>query len=247
MLRTKADPWTEDPDPLITIVNDTASFSAISAYATDDNDGSTGAPGDTPFVFSVAPDTPNNHQVIFVVDISADGGYETSLQFSILTQRGREISGIIDHNTTWSGYRYIVTGNVLVQEGMTLTIEPGTEILFNQDKYLQVDGCLKAIGTEDNMIVFSSNRDDFAPGDWGGIRFTDSSIDAEFDADGNYVSGSVIQYVEIAFGTGIEVNSCSPFISHSYIHDNTFLCSCSQRYFTLNAQVFGFASGAHPS
>ena len=222
-LQTKADPWTEDPDPLITIVNDTASFSAISAYATEDNDGSTGTPGDTPFVFSVAPDTPNNHQVLFVLDISADGGYETSLQFSIFTQRGREISGIIDHDTTWGGYRYIVTGNVLVQEGVTLTIEPGTEILFDKDKGLQVDGCLKAVGTEDNMILFSSNSSTPAPGDWRYIYFTGSSSDAVFDANGNYISGSIIKYTEVELGGGIRIDHASPYIAYNFLHGNQYV------------------------
>ncbi len=220
MLRTRADPWTQVPDPFITITSDTASFSAISAYAMDDNDGSTGAPGDTPLVFSVASDTPNNHPVIFVLDISADGGYEASHEFTIYTQRGREISGVIDEDTAWGGYRYIVVGNVLVAAGVTLTIEPGTEILFNEEKYLQVDGCLEAIGTEDDMILFSSNSPDQAPGDWGYIKFTDLSIDAEFNTSGNYVSGSVIKYSEIELGTGIWAYYASPYIAYNFIHDN---------------------------
>ncbi len=219
-LRTRADPWTQEPDPFITITSDTASFSAISAYATNDNDGSTGEPGDTPFVFSVASETPNNHPVIFVLDVSADGDYQRSHEFTTYTQRGWEISGVIDEDTTWGGYRYIVVGNVLVMEGVTLTIEPGTEILLDQDKYLMIDGCLQAIGTENNMILFSSNSPNPAPGDGGNIRFTDVSIDAEFDAGGNYVSGSIIKYAEIELVAGIWIHHASPYIAYNFIHDN---------------------------
>ena len=40
---------------------------------------------------------------------------------------GTNVSGVISSNTTWSlaNSPYLVTGNVLVNEGVTLSIEPG--------------------------------------------------------------------------------------------------------------------------
>ena len=58
------------------------------------------------------------------------------------------VSGAITEDTTWTlaGSPYIVTGNVLVMEGVTLTIEPGVVVKFNSGLALQVDGQLIARG-----------------------------------------------------------------------------------------------------
>ena len=46
-----------------------------------------------------------------------------------------EVSGVISSNTTWvvSSSPYIVTGNILINESGTLTIEPGVLIKFDSD------------------------------------------------------------------------------------------------------------------
>jgi len=51
---------------------------------------------------------------------------------------------------------YIVTGNILVNQGVTLTIEPGVTVKFNKDLYMYVDGTLIARGIEGNLITFTS-------------------------------------------------------------------------------------------
>jgi subtilisin family serine protease len=204
----------------VTILDSLANFGGgVSAYAHVNNESN-------PFLFYVKPGTPNNTDVYFDYEITCDGEYSFHGTFYIKTQRGIEISGIIrEDRTLTNDYLYIVTGNVLVDTGVTLTIEPGTRLQFDPGWYLRIDGCLVAIGTENSMIVFTSNEQNPAPGDWAGIRFTDSSVDAEFDADGNYVSGSIIKYAEIELGSGIIVGSeggatCSPYIAYNYIHDN---------------------------
>ena len=199
----------------VTILDSLANFGGgVSAYAHVNN-------GSNPFLFYVKPSTPNNTDVYFDYEITCDGGYSWNGTFFIKTQRGIEISGIIrEDRTLTNDYLYIVTGNVLVDEGVTLTIEPGTRIQFCPEKYLRIDGCLVAIGTEDSMIVFTSNAQNPAPGDWYGIRFTDKSRDAIFDANGNYLSGSIVNYVEIEFGSGISISDASPYIEYNFIHDN---------------------------
>ncbi|MEO0092071.1 MAG: right-handed parallel beta-helix repeat-containing protein [candidate division WOR-3 bacterium] len=68
------------------------------------------------------------------------------------------VSGIINTNTVWSpaGSPYVITGNVLVNTGVRLDIQPGVKVLFNYDKYIMVKGTLKAIGTEQDSIIFTA-------------------------------------------------------------------------------------------
>ncbi len=95
------------------------------------------------------------------------------------------VSGIINTNTTWplANSPYIVTGNVLVSEGVTLTIEPGIEVRFDSGTALQTDGTLIARGTSTDNITFTSNQSTPAAGDWEFIHLTETSKDATYDAD----------------------------------------------------------------
>jgi len=69
------------------------------------------------------------------------------------------VSSIISSNQTWtaSGSPYLVTANVLVQTGVKVTIEPGTQIKATGDRLrIIVDGELVAIGKKDSAIVSDS-------------------------------------------------------------------------------------------
>ena len=62
------------------------------------------------------------------------------------------------------------------------------------------------------------------PGDWGNIKFTDSSTDAVFDENNNYLSGSIIQYSNIKYGGGsvdaaVIVDGAHPYIENNIIAD----------------------------
>jgi hypothetical protein len=81
------------------------------------------------------------------------------------------VSGTIATNTTWtlSGSPYVLTGDVLVKAGATLTIEPGVVVKLNQaSRQLTIQGQLYAVGTPDQRIVFTSIKDDRFGGDTGG-------------------------------------------------------------------------------
>ena len=85
-----------------------------------------------------------------------------------------EVGGPIIADTTWAftNSPYIVTADVQVSAGVTLTIEPGVLVKFGRGRLLQVDGTLIARGTPDRSIIFSSSQSSPRLGDWGNIKFT---------------------------------------------------------------------------
>jgi parallel beta-helix repeat protein len=123
------------------------------------------------------------------------------------------VSGIISANTTWTltGSPYIVTGNILVENGVELTIESGVLVKFDDMYYLRVDGSLGAQGTPDNLITFTSNKTSPNRGDWDKIYFTSTS------------TNSTMSYCNVEYGTcGIECSQSSPKINNNIIQNNSY-------------------------
>lgn len=88
---------------------------------------------------------------------------------------------------------YNATGSLVVNEGVTLTIEPGTTMRFGADLGMTVRGTLIAQGTSSNPILFSAGT----ASNWSYIYFSPTSVPGSFDFDGNYLDGSIIQYATI--------------------------------------------------
>ena len=140
------------------------------------------------------------------------------------------VSGLITQDTTWAKANspYIVVQSIRVVDGVTLTIEPGVEVRFAGNYFLDIGGTLVALGTASAPILFTSGDGSPASGDWGmrtathlsGINFQDTAANAVLDAAGNYVSGSVIRHAIVEYGTGISINGAAPLIEHSIIRHN---------------------------
>lgn len=137
------------------------------------------------------------------------------------------VSGIIASNTTWSKANspYVVTGNVLVNSGVTLTIEPGVTIKVNRNFYIKVEGALNAVGLSNSKIVFEtnlSNPTDTSRNSWEGIQIrpTGGSV---INNDLTYASGTIFKYVVIKNArTGIYVYNTGLFVQYAEFINNNY-------------------------
>ncbi|MBQ0071243.1 MAG: carboxypeptidase regulatory-like domain-containing protein, partial [Spirochaetales bacterium] len=100
--------------------------------------------------------------------------------------------GINDGVITWTKAKspYYVTSNILVEEGKTLIVEPGVNIQFSGNYYMQVDGTLLVNGTESENVYFYG-----VGSGWSGIGMSSDE--------------SVIQYAQISnLNRGIGGKGC---------------------------------------
>jgi len=121
-----------------------------------------------------------------------------------------DISGILTQGS------YIVTGNCTIPSGETLTIQPGTTLLFSGQYGIYVYGTLLSEGTESDSIVFTRQ---FPTWDCihSGIRFQEVSHD-------NLLSYCLIEHSDnqlepLLFGGGIFCSGTDLDLSHSRIRN----------------------------
>ncbi|MCW5840217.1 MAG: S8 family serine peptidase [Caldilinea sp.] len=155
-----------EADPYVTVDVPSASFGVLDTYQEKI--------GQLPFQVTLSPAAPHGRAIPFTLNLTADGGYVHTVVFTMTTSSGiQEVSGVIPANTTWTAANvYLVTGNLLVPSGVTLTIEAGTVVKVQAQRYIRVDGALLAEGNDDDLVHFTSAVD--APSStndyWSGIR-----------------------------------------------------------------------------
>lgn len=144
---------------------------------------------------------------------------------------GTNVGGVISADTTWTlaGSPYIVGADLMVANNATLSIAPGVEARFAAGKTLEVGfGQLIARGTATDNIRFTANV--VGPvadaNRWGYIKFSNGTVDATFDAGGNYTGGSIIEHAIVEYAGGAEkhaiwVYQAAPYISHCFIQENS--------------------------
>jgi hypothetical protein len=195
--------------PYITITSASASYSDIPTYATGTNI--------TPFVFNISSSAPYGASLSLNLRVTAGGGYVVDIPITVQVASDTVVADATIYTQTWTNDRiYLINKNSGIPVGNTLTIEPGTEVRFAYDYPLIVEGTLIADGTPEQPIIFISNLDEDLVGDHANILFKDSSMDAVFDINGNYLSGSIIRHATFShFVHGIRIESAAPFISQS--------------------------------
>ncbi len=150
--------------------------------------------------------------------------------------------GIIDYNAVWHdpGVPFAITSTVTVNNGRTLTIDPGVTLRFNSNILMDVQGTLVAEGTSSEHITFTANHATPSPGAWKNLKFNSadsgcslSYCDFTYGGDTYYGDGMVYiinsgSNVAISNTTashsanyGVHCKNSSPTITDSTIRDNT--------------------------
>jgi len=88
---------------------------------------------------------------------------------------------IINDSVLLANQTYTVTGNITVQNGVLLTIQPGVKIVFSGRHYFYVDGAVRALGSTSASVEFTSGQSVPAPGDWQGLFFRSNDTRNHFD------------------------------------------------------------------
>jgi hypothetical protein len=137
------------------------------------------------------------------------------------------VSGSLQSDTTWTlgGSPYVVTGDVTVSgtesTTVTLTIEAGVEVRFNQYRNLNVGsgsnkGALRVLGTEQSPVLFTSNQDTKTRGWWGNVGFRSSTDETV----------TLMEHVTVEYGGygnqgDIYVNGSSPTMRNCTVQDSS--------------------------
>jgi hypothetical protein len=148
--------------------------------------------------------------------------------------------GTITQDETWSGSIF-VNESILVPSGVTLTIEPGTRIMFAPSRdyrdqrtfgFAVVGGTVLAVGTPEQQIWFTSDAENPINGDWNGIELynTNTSVFecvivefsglgiSQFDSKAN-ISHSIVRWVN---AEGIYMERSSPVIEYNLLYGNGY-------------------------
>jgi len=130
--------------------------------------------------------------------------------YSSIGQAPTEVKGIIDSNTMWTKANtpYTLTGPILVNSAITLTIEPGVTVNLG-NYYIEVNGSLNARGTISDNIHFNGGA-----GIPGAITFTKYSPSwNEQTGKGSIIENAVMNASSIA----ISIGDTSPKINNNSI------------------------------
>jgi len=132
----------------------------------------------------------------------------------LISQEVVEVGGTLTENETWtSDYTYVVTGDLLVPEGLELIILPGVRVRFHPNTGLFVNlGMIKVLGSYEDVIDtvrFESYEGQL----WKGISIISAS-----GLNNNIIDHASIDRADI----GIDIRSSTEvIISNSIIQKGT--------------------------
>jgi len=162
---------------------------------------------DTPSGSNASLSDPGAVQPTFTPDVQGD--YTATLEVSdgdasdtddgVVTAESVVVeidSDVTSDRTLTADEKYLVTTTVAVEDGVTLTIEAGTEIVFENDVALRVarGGAIDANGTSDAPITMTATSGNEQPGWWRGVAINSTSTNNSLD------------YVEVRYAGSSSMN-----------------------------------------
>lgn len=154
------------------------------------------------------------------------------LLISTISTAQTEVSGLLSSSTVWNAANgpYIVTDDLTIPEGMSLTIMPGTVVKFNDFwDNIVVNGTLNAQGTAVSPVYFTSIHDDTRGGD------TNNNGNATVPAQGQWSAIYVndtgqleMQHCWIGYGAGEHTGMVETLSNNVSFNNCTF--SNSEQY-----------------
>lgn len=164
--------------PYIRFLTNNVNYGNVGTYASIDygktKEGTfvTGVDADKSLLVKIADDCPNDYIIALNITVTAKNDldaddtkvYSSEAKTTINVRRGTLLPSIITEDMTLTkDHYYILPNATLIQEGVTVTVEPGTQLQFWTDDphdayadtaitYLKVDGTLLCQGSEDEHI-----------------------------------------------------------------------------------------------
>lgn len=164
--------------PYIQFLTNNVNYGNVGTYASIDygktKEGTfvTGVDADKSLLVKIADDCPNDYIIALNITVTAKNDldaddtkvYSSEAKTTINVRRGTILPSIITEDMTLTkDHYYILPNATLIQEGVTVTVEPGTQLQFWTDDphdayadtaitYLKVDGTLLCNGSEDEHI-----------------------------------------------------------------------------------------------
>ena len=104
-----------------------------------------------------------------------------------------------DRTWDFAGLPVHFTNDLRIGEDATLTVQAGTVVKLPHGAHLEVDGSLKALGSQEMPIIFTSTTDDTIGGDSNGDAGISTGVPGGWNAIWLDSSDSVLDHVEIRF------------------------------------------------
>lgn len=204
--------------PYIEFLTNNVNYGNVGTYASIDygktKEGTfvTGVDADKSLLVKIADDCPNDYIIALNITVTAKNDldaddtkvYSSGATTTINVRRGTLLPSIITEDMTLTkDHYYILPNATLIQEGVTVTVEPGTQLQFWTDDphdayadtaitYLKVDGTLLCQGTEDEHIrmfpseLMSQYRVQLYEGSKGTIKLYYTDVVNPYLYDGSY-------------------------------------------------------------
>ena len=175
------------------------------------------------------------------IEVAMNSGVAINIASNICEFIPNSISGPIEEDLTLYNLcnPYYITGNVVVRDGVTLTIEPGVTVVFSPETYMSVNGRLIAEGTEQDSITFTGsywNQINIQNASGGSslkyVRITDESAD-------NYQTKLNLRNTTISFSEFYNVNNAIELSDSASVEYSKFSDIKGRAIQASNSTIYG--------